>query len=232
VAEVALVDKTEAPDWGKVDAYLPQGSYACTSIIEELSSFYYKSTFRIAKSALSKSTQWQTCSQIEPMKHIVVLIDEARKTTDAGLLSLIYDTFHFDIKAASILTIPHHGLLINPVPDLFEGYEQYQSADWDGRGAEPITAETLAYAHRLMPIMPTKLGHPDAAPAADGSIALEWVPEATTHKLDKLFLDIGPGEVWRAYWTLRTGEFGRLPQAGFTPETKTILKNLFDNLSA
>jgi hypothetical protein len=27
--------------------------------------------------------------------------------------------------------------------------------------------------------------------------------------LHKLFLDIGPGEKWRAYWKLRSGEFGR-----------------------
>ena len=61
---------------------------------------------------------------------------------------------------------------------------------------------------------------------------LEWVPEGTTHKLNKLYLDIGPGEEWRAYWTLRTGQFGRLPQTGFSDQTKTILKNLFDDLSA
>jgi hypothetical protein len=83
-----------------------------------------------------------------------------------------------------------------------------------------------------MAVMPQTLGTPDVAPAADGTIALEWVPDDTTHKLDKLFLDIGPGEVWRAYWTLSTGEFGRLPQTGFSDETKTILKNLFIDLSA
>ena len=80
--------------------------------------------------------------------------------------------------------------------------------------------------------MPTNLGHPDAAPAADGSIALEWVSEDTAHKLDKLFLDIGPGEEWRAYWQLRSGEFGRLPHAGYSDETKIVLENLFNDLSS
>jgi hypothetical protein len=83
-----------------------------------------------------------------------------------------------------------------------------------------------------MKIMPTSLGAPDVAPAGDGSIALEWVPDDPEHKLDRLFLDIGPGEQWRAYWTLRTGEFGRIPQTGYSAETKTILDRLFRELSA
>jgi hypothetical protein len=165
-------------------------------------------------------------------KRILLLIEETKQTTESQFLSFVYDDVRAHIKAANFLMVPHHGLLVDIPHDLLEGYEQYQIEDWDGHGAEAITGATLAYARRLMHIMPTKLGHPDAAPAADGSIALEWVPEDTTHKLDKLFLDIGPGEEWRAYWQLRAGEFGRLPHAGFSDETKTVLKSLFNDLSA
>src|SRR5258707_216062 len=88
-------------------------------------------------------------------------------------------------------------------PLLLSGYEQYEVANWDGRDALPITSETLAYARKLMRVMPKTLGEPDVAPAADGSIALEWIPDDPTRKLNKLFLDIGPAEEWCAYWTLR-----------------------------
>jgi hypothetical protein len=50
------------------------------------------------------------------------------------------------------------------------------------------------------------------------------VPDAGP--LDKLFLDIGPGEEWRAYWKRRNGELGRLPGIGFDSETKQTLEKL------
>jgi hypothetical protein len=95
--------------------------------------------------------------------------------------------------------------------------------------AEPISTETLRYARRLLSVMPETFGHPDIAPAGDGSIALEWVMD--TGALHKLFLDIGPGEEWRAYWQRRNGEFGRLPGSSFNSDTEHILQNLFDGLS-
>jgi hypothetical protein len=232
--EIVFADNTEAPDWSKVETYLPQGSYACTAEIANYNRYAFAhAAIKIAKADVVKRHRivFDACIQIEPAKNFIILIEEARKTTEAGLLSLVYDKLHSDIKAANLLTVPHHGVILE-TPNLLERYEQYQTANWDGHGAEPITAQTLAYARRLMQVMPTKLGPPDVAPAADGTIALEWVPDDTTHKLDKLFLDIGPREEWRAYWTLRTGEFGRLPQTGFSDETKTILKNLFNDLSA
>jgi hypothetical protein len=110
-----------------------------------------------------------------------------------------------------------------------EGYEQYSEANWDGYDAEPITVETLNYARRLLKIMPNTFGSPDVAPSADGSIGLEWVLESG--QLHKLFLDIGPGEEWRAYWNRRNGEFGRLPCTSFSRDTKRILEKLFDYLN-
>jgi hypothetical protein len=53
--------------------------------------------------------------------------------------------------------------------------------------------------------MPETFGPPAIAHHGDGSIT--WVPD-DHHQLHKLFLDIGPGEKWRAYWKLRSGEFG------------------------
>lgn len=93
-----------------------------------------------------------------------------------------------------------------------------------------VTLQTLEYAPRILRAMPTTFGPADIAPAADGSIALEWVPDYH-HKLDKLFLDIGSGEEWSAYWLLRNGEFGRQVGRGYTSDTRRILHKLFDALS-
>jgi hypothetical protein len=113
--------------------------------------------------------------------------------------------------------------------DPLASYEEYSAANWDADGAEPITPATLTFARHIMGLLPIGLGQPDVAPAADGSIALEWVPEEH-HKLDRLFLDIGPGEVWRAYWMLCDGTFGRLLGEGYADNTRPTLRKLFDDL--
>jgi hypothetical protein len=232
-----LMTKTgEATDWTKLDAYLPPELRSNTSTPAADSS-------RCVRPSLSRLiTRFKfpptrpsrilldACVYNDAAKHFVVVIDEARKTTDSELYSFVYDKVQAQIKVAEFLTLSFHGRLA--APDLLEGYERYQAANWDQFDAEPITPETLHYARRLMRIMPTSLGAPDVAPAADGSITLEWVPDDMTHKLDKLFLDIGPGEEWRAYWKMRNGKFDRLLGDGFPDDTKLTLKNLFDNLSA
>lgn len=109
------------------------------------------------------------------------------------------------------------------------GYERYSEANWDGHDAQPITHLTLQYARRLLRVMPDIFGPPDIAPSADGLIGLEWVSD--TRPVRKLFLDIGPGEEWCAYWKRCNGEFGSLPGTSFTLNTRRILQELFDDLS-
>jgi hypothetical protein len=113
--------------------------------------------------------------------------------------------------------------------DPLQGYEHYGRAGWDGHDAEPITEATLKYARWFLGLFPETLGPPDIAPSADGSIGLEWVPEDSL--VQKLFLDIGPGQQWRAYWTTREGEFARRAALSFDPNTKAILKKLFEGLT-
>jgi hypothetical protein len=118
----------------------------------------------------------------------------------------------------------HNGGALDPL----DGYEQYNHRNWDGYDAKPITLETLRYSRRLLEAMPDTFGRPDIAPSGDGSIGLEWV--SNDGPLDKLFLDIGPGEEWRAYWNRRNAEFGRLSGAGFDPDTRQIFHSLFADL--
>lgn len=121
------------------------------------------------------------------------------------------------------LATPQH------IADPLTSFEQYATANWDGENAEPITAGTLSYARHIMRLLPNTFGAPDIAPAADGSITLEWVPD-DHHKLDRLFLDIGPGEEWRAYWLLHDGSYGRQPGKGYSNDTRPTLRKLFDDL--
>ena len=142
-----------------------------------------------------------------------------------------YAVVNAEDHGTDLLRIPY--VVDNPVEgadkDPLAGYEQYAEADWDGYGAEPITAETLQLARKLLGVMPHILGKPDIAPSADGSIGLEWISDASPTR--RLFMDIGPGLEWWAYWQRRDGEFGRLPGKLFTSETATILGRLFDELS-
>jgi hypothetical protein len=124
---------------------------------------------------------------------------------------------------------PLDRLFGRPQVDPLEGYEQYSEAAWDGHDAAPITADTLQYARKLLNVIPKTFGPPDIAPSADGSIGLEWV--ADSGPLRKLFLDIGPGTEWRAYWNRRSGEFGRLTGKSLSANTKRTLQKLFGELS-
>jgi hypothetical protein len=108
-------------------------------------------------------------------------------------------------------------------------YQQLKEKNWDGYDAEPITKDTLDYARKILRAMPKTFGLPEISPGADGSVALEWHPEIGSVR--KLFLDIGPGEHWRAYWKQRDGKFNRMTGSGFDKDTKRILERLFQDLS-
>lgn len=53
-----------------------------------------------------------------------------------------------------------------------DDFASYDIPDWDGYGAEPITAETLALARQVEAILPIP---GDVVPGADGSIAWLWI---------------------------------------------------------
>lgn len=104
------------------------------------------------------------------------------------------------------------------------GYEGYNCRNWDGYDAEPISPETLAYARKLLEIMPDTLGWPDIAPGGDGSIGFEWEPAGTAKKL---CFDVDPDLKWRAYWCASDGIFSRTNGEGEGDQTEAELKKLF-----
>jgi hypothetical protein len=117
----------------------------------------------------------------------------------------------------------------NPALEALASYDTFEKPNWDGHDAQPITKETLDYARRIIRFLPDTFGDPDIAPSADGSIGLEWVPDRGP--LTKLFMDIGPGKQWHAYWQRTNGGIGRLSGAEVQPHTRAILGNLFVELS-
>jgi hypothetical protein len=146
------------------------------------------------------------------VRRVRMLVSSTQSTTDPASYTSMLDS-----------------IFGKPTTDFFKGYEQYNQRNWDGYDAEPITSKTLSYARRVLTVMPDTFGPPDIAPSGDGFIGLEWVPD--DGPLDRLFLDIGPGEEWSAYWKLRNGAFGRLHGTGFDSQTKQHLQNLFADLS-
>lgn len=71
-----------------------------------------------------------------------------------------------------------------------------QSPDWDGYGANPISAVSKSEAQRFVELLPYWYPAPEAVPDPDGEIALSW--------------DFGRGHVF----TLSVGSTGALSYAG------------------
>ena len=112
---------------------------------------------------------------------------------------------------------------------LLARFAPYTQPDWDGYGAEPIRMDTIDATHAFLQMLPKNLGDPNMAPGADGIIALEWV--FRDGPLRKLFIDIGPGSVWSAYYRRANGEKQTFPHQKIGNDTRSLLAKLFHDLS-
>ena len=52
--------------------------------------------------------------------------------------------------------------------------EECRSANWDGYGALPVSAEAFMYTSRFLRIMPLGTAAPDVGIEPDGNLTLEW----------------------------------------------------------
>jgi hypothetical protein len=107
-------------------------------------------------------------------------------------------------------------------------YEAYAVENWDGYDALPITTSTLYAARSILRSVPKTFGDPVCSPGADGSIVFEWLND--DGPLRKLFIDIGPGRTWKAYWRLASGKIGSIPRKRITISTIPELQKLFETL--
>ncbi|MCK1322773.1 hypothetical protein IVA94_18100 [Bradyrhizobium sp. 156] len=233
-----VVEAGTRRDWTKIEAYA-QGSMAIGTAVKSepmrivIDTGLYNDHVRapllheanLHRQVLTHAIEFDAVK----CKNLIMLSRESSLTAHERVCTFTSYNAHADIKAANIIQL--YADLLEEFSDQLKGYEKFQTANWDGHGAEAINASTLAYARKLTKVMPTSLGAADFAPAADGTIALEWVPDEHP-TLSKLFLDIGPGEEWTAYWKLRDGQFDTVTSRGFHPvTTSSILQNLFDHLS-
>lgn len=181
------------------------------------------------------SGQWSPAD--EPIAHNVFSIKHF-----GGVFDRLIEVPHFreygrsatvftELKGWLRLFAPSAAPSLDPsIEASLASYAELNQSDWDGYGAEPIATSTLAYARKLLAVMPSNFGLPDIAPGGDGSVGLEWHP--AVGKVRKLFLDIGPGEHWSAYWKTRSSdESGRASGRGFGSYTKRALESLFQRLS-
>jgi hypothetical protein len=116
------------------------------------------------------------------------------------------------------------GELSEPLAD----YDAYSVENWDGYDARPISSDTLHAARTILRSLPRTFGDPVCSPGADGSIVFEWLKEYGP--LRKLFIDIGPGRTWKAYWRLASGKTGNVPRKRVTISTIPELQELFETL--
>jgi hypothetical protein len=83
-----------------------------------------------------------------------------------------------------------------PLNDEFSEYELYDTEDWDGYGAEPITKATVDAARAFKRLLPMDIDPPDIAPGGDGTIGFEWRRGSQDSRVH-ILVDIGPGDVVR-----------------------------------
>jgi hypothetical protein len=157
-------------------------------------------------------SSWINTSATEPTSAVVQAIDEASAVRNR--LRRVLEWLSEPTRTA----------------DPLAHFETYSARDWDGYGAEPIAKDTIEAARLFLQMLPDSFGRPDIAPGSDGTIGLEWVFDEGP--LKKLFVDIGPGQVWSAYWRRRSGEQGGVPHEKITSKTKIVLAKLFEDLSA
>jgi hypothetical protein len=143
-----------------------------------------------------------------------------------ALNSVVYPKTNSTTEIAQLTA----GLIGKPITeaDPLEGYEKYAEEDWDGYDALPITAETLHAARSILKSLPKTFGDPVCSPGADGSLVFEWLKD--DGPLRKLFIDIGPGRTWKAYWRLASGKTGTIPRKRVTISTIPELQKLFETL--
>jgi hypothetical protein len=122
------------------------------------------------------------------------------------------------------LDISSRGKSLEPLAD----YDAYAVDNWDGYDALPITPETLHGARSILKSLPKTFGDPVCSPGADGSIVFEWLKD--DGPLRKLFVDIGPGRTWKAYWRLSNGQIGTISRKRITISTIPELQKLFETL--
>jgi hypothetical protein len=115
-------------------------------------------------------------------------------------------------------------------PDSLDGFGQYATDNWDGYGAQAITAETIAAARRFIRAMPVAYGPPDVAPGNDATIGLEWY--FSNRPIRKLFIDIGPGGVWKGFCRKASGEHRVFPDTPMAQDLRNDLARRFRALEA
>lgn len=147
------------------------------------------------------------------------------------LAGIIGDTGGTSLTTASI--IPSYSstsfAVVAEKLDPLAGFDCYLTKDWDGYGADPISVETVSAAKAFLAVMPATFGDPDIAPGVDGTIGLQWVLK--NKPLRKLFIDIGPGTLWGAYWRKADGQTDSIKPKNFTPKLQDELRELFKRLA-
>jgi hypothetical protein len=78
--------------------------------------------------------------------------------------------------------------------EALKSLEEYSADDWDMQGACAISPEVIKITASLLQRLPKEAAPPDLAPAADGTVCMEWVTPSGL-----FWVDLGPD---RTAWIL------------------------------
>jgi hypothetical protein len=145
-----------------------------------------------------------------------------------GPATLLHVIDNSSSTAFSVSQIVYQGTDLANVVDPFADFYSYNEPNWDGEDADPISRDTIRAARKFYHVLPAAFGNAHIAPGPDGTISFEWYPK--NKKLQKLFIPVGPGDTWQAYW--RLGDIaGKIPRASINDSTANKLAALFKSLS-
>jgi len=93
--------------------------------------------------------------------------------------------------------------------DRLTEFEGYDSPNWDGKNALPITLITVQAARRFSQLLRRDVAPPDIAPGADGTLGFEWRHGPRGNRRFVL-VEIGPGDIIKARKISEDGKIYRL----------------------
>ena len=150
-------------------------------------------------------------------------------------LNIITDRYHSSGSGDYRLGAPPevvggHGRFSDPVVDQFAHYRDYAHDGWDGDAAIAISRDAVDAARRLHAQLPRGLERPDIAPGTDGTIGFQWRFARPGGRYIKIFIEVGPGAVIRAYRN-HEGAIRHWPQRPVGYGTYRVVSDVFDFLN-
>ena len=120
---------------------------------------------------------------------------------------------------------------INDLSRIIADLKYFNFEGWDGADAQPIENSSISIVEDfLTDILCLFQALPEALPAIDGSICMEWIWNSGTQE-EKIFVDVGPGTKIMSLIELSDRSIIEKHFDTYNKDSKTYLLQLFEKIS-